>query len=256
MGSKKQGSMSKRQEMRAKRQKRARQQRLALIVGTGGIVVLLALLVVVPQVQRANAPVGTIVPITPQEHPQANGTAMGNPNAPVKIVAYEDFQCPSCQYYTQNVEPLLRKNEIANGQVYYQFRNFPIIDRNSTTKESHQAANAALCAADQGRFWDYHDLLYANQEGENVGSFTDKRLQAFAQTLGLNMSEFNACFSADKHQSQIAAEYQEGQQAGVTGTPSIFVNGKEVSPGYIPTYDDLKKAIQAALAATATPPAG
>ncbi|MEJ2597605.1 MAG: DsbA family protein [Anaerolineales bacterium] len=89
-----------------------------------------------------------------------------------------------------------------------------------------------------------------------MGSFTDKRLQAFAQTLGLNMSEFNACFSADKHQSQIAAEYQEGQQAGVTGTPSIFVNGKEVSPGYIPTYDDLKKAIQAALAATATPPAG
>ncbi|MEJ2597606.1 MAG: thioredoxin domain-containing protein [Anaerolineales bacterium] len=152
MGSKKQGSMSKRQEMRAKRQKRARQQRLALIVGTGGIVVLLALLVVVPQVQRANAPVGTIVPITPQEHPQANGTAMGNPNAPVKIVAYEDFQCPSCQYYTQNVEPLLRKNEIANGQVYYQFRNFPIIDR--MTKDVFGITMTCCTPIKKVKMWD------------------------------------------------------------------------------------------------------
>jgi protein-disulfide isomerase len=256
MSSKKQESLSKRQELREKRQKRVKQQRLALIVGTGGVIVLLALLVVIPQVQRNNQPVGTFVPITPQAHPDANGTAMGNPNAPVKIVTYEDFQCPSCQYYTQNVETLLIQNEIKNGQVYYQFRNFPIIDRTSTTKESEQSANAALCAADQGRFWDYHDMLYANQEGENVGSFTDKRLEAFAQTLGLNMNEFNACFSVDKHQNQIDTEYQEGQQAGVTGTPSVFVNGKEVSPGYIPTYDDLKKAIQAALTTPPTTPAG
>jgi protein-disulfide isomerase len=256
MSSKRQGSPSKRQELREKRQKRAKQQRLALIVGTGGVIVILALLVVIPQVQRNNLPVGTFVPITPQAYPEANGTAMGNPNAPVKIVAYEDFQCSSCLYYTQHVEPLLIQNEIKNGQVYYQFRNFPIIDRNTTTKESEQAANAALCANDQGRFWDYHDKLFANQEGENVGSFTDKRLQSFAQTLGLNMNEFNSCFSADKHQNQINTEYQEGQQAGVTGTPSLFVNGKEVSPGYIPTYDDIKKAIQAALATSTTPTPG
>ncbi len=256
MSSKKQGSMSKRQELRDKRQKRARQQRLALILGTGGVIVLLALLVVVPQVQRANQPVGTIVPITPQVYPDANGASMGNPNAPVKVVAYEDFQCPSCRIYTEQVESMLIQNEIKNGQVYYQFRNFPIIDRSSTTKESHQAANAALCAADQGKFWEYHGMLYANQEGENVGSFTDKRLQAFAQTLGLNMSEFNSCFSADTHQNQIDADYQAGQQAGVTGTPSVFVNGKEVSPGYIPTYDQMKQAIQAALGAPATTPGG
>jgi protein-disulfide isomerase len=255
MSGKKQGSTSKRQELRDKRQKRARQQRLALIVGTGGVIVLLALLVVVPQVQRANQPVGTIVPITPQAYPDANGTAMGNPNAPVKVVVYEDFQCPSCQLYTEQVEPLLIQNEIKSGQVYYEFRNFPIIDQSSITKESHQAANAALCAADQGKFWEYHDILFKNQEGENVGSFTDKRLQAFAQLLGLNMSEFNACFSADKHQNQVNAEFQEGQKAGVTGTPSVFVNGTEVTPGYIPSYDQLKQAIQQALGTPGTPAA-
>ena len=206
MGSKKEGSISKRQELRDKRQKRARQQRLALILGGGGVIVLLALLVVVPQIQRANQPVGTIVPITPQAYPDANGTAMGNPDAPVKIVVYEDFQCPSCRLYTEQVEPLLIQNEIKNGQVYYEYRNFPIIDRGNTTGESHQAANAALCAADQGKFWQYHNMLFNNQEGENVGSFTNKRLQAFAQTLGLNMSEFNACFSADKHQAQINSD--------------------------------------------------
>jgi protein-disulfide isomerase len=256
MGSKKEGSVSKRQELRDKRQKRARQQRLALILGGGGVIVLLALLVVVPQLQRANQPVGTIVPITPQAYPDANGTAMGNPNAPVKIVAYEDFQCPSCRLYTEQVEPLLIQNEIKNGEVYYQYRNFPIIDQSSTTKESHQAANAALCAADQGKFWEYHNMLFNNQEGENVGSFTDKRLQAFAQTLGLNMSDFNACFAADKHLAQINSDIQAGQQAGVTGTPSVFVNGKEVSPGYIPTYDQMKQAIQEALGTPATTPGG
>jgi protein-disulfide isomerase len=258
MSSKKQGSMSKRQELRDKRQKQARQQRLALIAGTGGVIVLLALLIVVPQLQRANQPVGTIVPITPQAYPDANGTGMGNPNAAVKIVVYEDFQCPSCRLYTEQVEPSLIQNEIKNGQVYYEFRNFPIIDRapGVTTNESHQAANAALCAADQGKFWEYHDMLFNNQEGENVGSFTDKRLVTFAQTLGLNMSDFNACFSADKHQSQVDSDYQAGQQAGVTGTPSVFVNGKEVSPGYIPTYDQMKQAIQEALGTPATTPGG
>jgi protein-disulfide isomerase len=254
MSNKKQASMSKRQELRDKRQKQARQRRLALIVGIGGVIILAAILVVVPQLQSANQPVGTIVPITPQAYPDANGTAMGNPNAPVQVVVYEDFQCPSCQLYTEQVEPMLIQNEIKNGQIYYQFRNFPIIDQSSVTKESHQAANAALCAADQGKFWEYHDMLFHNQEGENVGSFTDNRLKAFAQTLGLNMSDFNACFAADKHQSQVDSDYQAGQQAGVTGTPSVFVNGKEVTPGYIPTYDQMKQAIQQALSApTATP---
>jgi protein-disulfide isomerase len=256
MGSKKEGSISKRQELREKRQKRARQQRLALIIGSGGVIVLLALLVVVPQLQRANQPVGTIVPITPQAYPDANGAAMGNPNAPVKIVAYEDFQCPSCRLYTEQVEPSLIQNEIKSGQVYYEFRNFPIIDRSSPTQESHHAAEAALCAADQGKFWQYHDMLFNNQEGENVGSFTDNRLQAFAQTLGLNMSQFNSCYSANKYQDQINSDFQAGQQAGVTGTPSVFVNGKEVSPGYIPTYDQMKQAIQEALGTPATTPGG
>jgi protein-disulfide isomerase len=91
-------------------------------------------------------------------------------------------------------------------------------------------------------------ILYANQGGENVGSFTDKRLQAFAESLGLDMSVFNKCFSANKYSAEIETDYQNGQSLGVDSTPTVLVNGIEFSPAYVPTYEQLKTAIDTALA--------
>jgi protein-disulfide isomerase len=178
----------------------------------------------------------------------ANGLTMGDPNAPVKIDVYEDFQCPACLQYTETTEKQLIDTYIAKGQVYYVFHQYPFIDSNSTTKESHQAANASMCANAQGRFWDYHDMLFNNWNGENQGGFTNKRLLAFAQALGLNMNEFRACFDANQYKAQIQQDYQQGEALGVHSTPTVFVNGTEVTPGYIPSYQDLSKAIDAALA--------
>jgi protein-disulfide isomerase len=79
----------------------------------------------------------------------------------------------------------------------FNFQQFPFLDSQSIAKESHQAANASMCAFELGRFWDYHDMLFANQgEVENGGSFNDKRLQAFAESIGLDMNTFDDCFSA------------------------------------------------------------
>ncbi|MDR3575794.1 MAG: thioredoxin domain-containing protein [Anaerolineaceae bacterium] len=241
-----------RRSIKQKRAQRERRQSIFFLVA--GIVVVLVILgfAIYPQIKAATTPIGTIVQITPDARPQANGTAAGNPNAKVRIDVFEDFQCPVCRQFTLTIEPQLMKNEIASGQVYYVFHNFPFIDRGDWTsaqKESHQAANAAMCASAQGHFWDYHDILFANWTGENVGDFNDNRLVAYAQALNLNMGDFNTCFKANTFKSQIDADFAEGNTMGVTGTPTVFVNNKEVTPGSVPTYQQIQQAIQAAAAA-------
>jgi protein-disulfide isomerase len=237
--------MSKRQEIRDKRIRQQKQQRLIIIV----MVVIGALLVAAALIYPSLKPVGDIVSITPRTfNTTVDRNSLGDPNAPVKLDVWEDFQCPACASFTQQIEPLIITNYVETGKVFYTFHNYPFIDSMVATKESHQAANASLCAADQDRFWDFHDMLYTNWNGENQGAFSDKRLVAFAQDLGLDMSSFNTCFNQDKYASEIEQDFTEGQQKGVTGTPSVFVNGVEVTPGYVPSFDQLSAVIDAALA--------
>ena len=242
-------TINRRDAIKAQRTKKKRQQRMKTILGVGGFIILLILVLISPSIYNALKPAGSFVRITPVTYPMVDGRAIGNPNAKVKIEVYEDFQCPACKLFTDDAEKqLFQSTYISSGQVYYIDRLFPFIDSNSITKESHQAANASMCALEQGRFWDYHDILFTNQGAENVGAFSDKRLQAFAESLGLDMISFNKCFSANKYSADIDADYQMGIAAGVTSTPSIFVNGTEITPGFRPTYDQLKSAIDTALA--------
>jgi protein-disulfide isomerase len=243
-------TISKRDAIKAQRTKKKRQQRMNTILWVGGFIVLLILILISPTIYNSLKPAGSFARITPAAYIMVNGKDIGNPNAKVIIEAYEDFQCPSCKIFNDNVEKqLLESTYISSGQVYYKYMQFPFIDSNSLTKESHQAANASMCALEQGRFWDYHDILFANQGAvENGGSFNDKRLQAFAESLGLEMTSFNKCFSTDTYSTEIEADFQKGTAAGVTGTPTIFLNGTLVTPGYVPTFDEIKTAIDAALA--------
>jgi protein-disulfide isomerase len=135
------------------------------------------------------------------------------------------------------------------GRVYYTYHFYPFVDGSNVGGESHQAANAALCASDQGRFWDYHDILIANWNGENQGSFSAAHLIAFAENLGLDMTTFNQCFQANTYANLINQDMLAGQTAGVhkNGTPSLFINGLLLTPGYVPTYDQAASAIEAAL---------
>ena len=243
-------SLNKRDAIKAQRTKKKRQKRMSTVLWAIGIIILVVILFASPTIINALKPAGAFVQITPMAYPMQNGKAIGNPNAKVKIMVYEDYQCPSCKLFTENDEKqLLTSSYITDGQVSYEVMMYPFIDTNSITKESHQAANASMCALEQERFWDYHAILFANQGTvENGGAFTDKRLQAFAQSLSLDMTAFNSCFKANKYSAEIEAEYQQGVTAGVTGTPGVFLNGQLVTPGYVPTYDNLKSAIDAALA--------
>jgi protein-disulfide isomerase len=241
--------MSKRQQFKEARKKRQQRNRLMILSAAGIVILLIAVIVVVPQIRAANTPVGTFIQITPNPRPQAQGTSMGNPNAPVKIDVFEDFQCPYCKQFTQTEEPSIVETYVKTGKVYYTFHNWPFLDDNSTTQDSHQSANAVMCAAAQGRFWDYHDMLFTNQAAENSGAFSDKRLVAFAQALGLDMNKFNTCFNQNTYKDQIQQDLNKGTQMGVSGTPTVFVNGKMVgNANTAPTFDLIRQAVEAALA--------
>ncbi len=191
-----------------------------------------------------------LTPIVPKVFTAAvNGVHLGDPNARVKIDVWEDFQCPACKSYSENIEPDVIKNLVETGKVYYTFHFFPFLEQfgNPPTHESHQAASAAMCASSQGRFWDFHDMLFTNWTGENEGGFSDARLMAMAEALGLDMPTFTACFQSDQFRAEIDQDMSAGQTIGVQGTPSVFVNGTIVTPGYVPGYDDISKAVEAAL---------
>lgn len=244
----KQESKSKRQVIREQRQRKQRQERIVITLAISAVVLLVAVLLIAPSLRNAAAPVGDIVQITPKSYPQPNGTALGDPNAPVKIEVWEDFQCPACQSYTEGIETLVIDNLVATGQAYYVFRQYPFLDDRAPTKESDQAANASMCAAAQDEFWNYHAMIYANWNGENAGNLSDKRLVAFAEAVGLEMDEFNACFRENRYRADINKDQADGDAAGVTGTPSVIVNGQIVRPGFVPSYEDIAAAVQAAAA--------
>lgn len=215
--------MSKRQMMRAKRERQARMQRLGVI----GIIVVGALLVAVALIYPNLKPIGEIVTPDPGEHPMANDNTMGDPNAPIKIEEFSDFQCPYCARFHEETEGQLENSYVADGTVYLVYRSFG----NFIGPESKAAAEAAYCAGDQDKFWEYHNILFANQTGENVGAFTDRRLQAFAEAVSLDMDAFNSCFNSGKYSDRVNQDGLDGKAAGVTGTPAFVItytaNGEE-----------------------------
>src|SRR5690349_20421826 len=151
--------VSKRQERREKMQRQQQRQRLITL----GLIALGAALVVFAVVWPQLRPVGDIVVVTPAALPEADGLSLGDPNAPAVIDVFEDFQCPACQRFTENVEPLVIESLVATGKARYVFHNYPFLDGNGagSSGESDQAANAAMCANEQGKFWDLHGSIYA-----------------------------------------------------------------------------------------------
>jgi protein-disulfide isomerase len=245
--SNKKNTPSKRKEIKESRRQRQRKQRLVIFGIIGIVVLLIVFFIAAPSIRAALNPVGTIVQITPDGYTQTTGMSMGNPNATVKMEVYEDLQCSNCRNFSMEVQPQIVKDYVTTNKIYYTVRMYPFLDYQTATQESHQSANAAECAADQNRFWDYEKMLFANWEGENVGSYTDKRLVAFAHSLGLDMNAFNTCFNSNKDKDRINQDLNLGVQLGTDqrGTPAIYINGKYVSNW---NYDNLKQLIDTALA--------
>lgn len=228
--------MSSRSRVKERRQRQRRRRRLYWVLGIAGAAVIVALILILPSLQ------GEAEVVAPDrvEWPQADGTSLGDPEAPVTIVEYSDFQCPFCRQFHEETMTEIVDNHVVTGEVRFEYRNFPFLG-----EESAEAANASLCAAEQGAFWPYASYLFANQQGENTGSFSEARLQAIALELGLDMDPFEQCSSRNEMQSQVQSQYAQALQQGVNSTPTFFVNG-EIVRGAVP-YEQFRLEIESAL---------
>ncbi len=222
------------QHQRARRSNRQRGWVLGLLGALGLIVVIFALV----QAVQPTEPVGGQV-IT-------NGKTLGLKSAPVVIQEFADFQCPYCGRFHATVEPQLIQQYVNTGKVRFEYHHFIIIDGNVGGTESRQAAEASECANAQGQFWQYRDLLFSHQGGEGSGAFSDPHLLSFAQTLGLNLNDFQQGLSSHQYAAAVQADEQLGQSLGVQGTPTLFINGMPVANPL--DFASLQRQIEAALA--------
>jgi protein-disulfide isomerase len=234
--------MSKRQQRREKMRRDAMRSRRITI----GLITIGAILVAFVFIYPNIRPQAEVIMPEFKDYPAGEGLTLGDPNAPVQIEVFEDFQCPACQKFTQNIEPQIFTELVETGKASYTFRHYPFIDSNSVSKESQQAANASMCANEQGKFWEYHEVVYANWNGENLGTFNDRRLIEFANALELDMNAFEPCFNENRYKDEIEADFNDGGSKGVTGTPSVFVNGQIINPGFVPSFDEIAVAVEAA----------
>jgi protein-disulfide isomerase len=238
--------ISKRQ---ARREQVRRKEQRGRLIGIGLIsigAIFIAFLIIYPNFRPAAA-IATPAAVV---RLNVDFNAAGNPDAPIRIDEYSDFQCPYCVKFYQTTEAQLMETYVADGTVYFVYNTFGEF----IGPESAGSSEAAYCAGDQGKFWEMHDIILSNQAGENQGAFADRNLIAFAETLNLDMDKFETCFNANTYKDTIDQDMADGIAAGIKATPSFVltytVNG-EVKTKLIEgalSFDSFKQEIESALA--------
>lgn len=145
---------------------------------------------------------------------------LGKADAPITIVEYSDFQCPFCSRAYSDAVTGIKNNYVESGKVKIVYKHFPL----SFHPEAEPAALASECAAEQGKFWEFHDKIFENQAEISTASY-----KKWATELGLDAAKFNTCVDSKKYLSKVRADFVEGQQVGIQGTPGFFVEGELVS---------------------------
>jgi len=182
---------------------------------------------------------------------QAKGVALGPDSAKVQIDEYSDFECPWCARFAILTEPDIRQRLIPTGRVRWRYMNFPL-DGHPDSPAAHLVA---ACAAEQGKFWEMHDLLYMNQNDWASQKNPMRLFLRYANRIGLNTDSLRECVKAKRPWAGIQAEKCEGIRLGVGGTPTFFVNGAKLPDNTIPAYDDFARIVDSITAATAAHPA-
>ena len=171
-------------------------------------------------------------PIPPSSKISADGPSRGRLNAPVTIVEFSDFQCPYCKQAAVNLKPLIQSY---GSDVRFVFKQMPL----PIHPDAFKAAQASVCAADQGKFWEYHDILF------NSSALSEQALKRYASDVGLKADEFTACLNSEASATVVRRDMQEAMRADVQGTPTFFVNGRLVRG--IRNVEDFKNVIDQAL---------
>ncbi len=168
---------------------------------------------------------------------------MGDSNAPITILEWGDYQCTFCYKFHQNTLDILENDFIKTGKVKLVFKDFPL-----NGPDSILAAEAAYCAQDQEKYWQYHNELYKNWGGEKTGWITRESLDRFAVTVGLDLVEFNTCLINHKYQNRVITIHEFGKEIGIDATPSFLVfndqkiikiRGNQPLEVFLKTFDEL-----------------
>lgn len=146
----------------------------------------------------------------------AENRIAGNKNAQIKLVVYSDFECPFCKRFYPTFKKLLTEYD---DKVSFEYKHYPL----DFHPNAQKAAEASECAGDQGKFWQYHDKIFENQESLSFAS-----LKQWAKDIGLNPGSFNSCLDSGKYAAKVRADFSEGQSLGVSGTPTVFINGEKI----------------------------
>lgn len=194
-------------------------------------VLALGIFFIAPKFSDQLIPVPEVVSVVPGPHSNASGNSMGDPDAPIQMEEFSDFQCIYCRHFHDATETLLMEQYISTGKVYFTYRSMGNFVSDNITRsmsmpantESQDAALAAYCAGDQNKFWEMQSYLFANVLGENVGSFTDRRIKVIAEKAGMDMDQFGDCYGSEKYVKDVQQDFEDGQAAGIAGVPSFLL---------------------------------
>jgi protein-disulfide isomerase len=185
----------------------------------------------------ATQPVNVMV--TQAELAATPGIPLGRDDAPVTILEFADFECPHCADWVALVEPLIRERLVNTGLVKYVFYDFPL---GGGFRHSFLAARAGRCANEQGKFWDYHNLVFGRQSTWATMSDPTDFFEDLAKQVGVDEDAFNACLESDKYAREVTLSRKLGDSLGVQGTPTLFVNGERLPN--IPSFSQLEAVVR------------
>ena len=149
---------------------------------------------------------------------------LGNKNAKVTVIEFSDYQCPFCRTFWKDTFGQLKKDYMDTGKIKFVYRDYPL----GFHPSSHISAEASECAEDEGKYWEMHNKIFAEQEkkGQGTISYTADDLKQWASEIGLNKTKFAQCLDSSKYKAEVDRDLADGSAAGVTGTPSFFINGR------------------------------
>ncbi len=221
------------QSTRGRRVKAVKQNNLLYLYIAVGVVAAVAVVGLVIFLNRNSNEVKS--PTAPVGRTAEGFYYKGNPDAAVKVIAFEDFQCPGCAYFSRNLAPILERDYINTGRVQFIYHELPLTNIHPNAVA---AAEAARCAGDQGKFWEMHDQLFNNQSLWAQLSSPLNTFSGYAGIIGINRTTFEACMQAGTHREAILTAAKDAATLGVQATPSFSVNGQLVDSNRLFTAID------------------